>query len=226
MFSIQMGMMNQDEELPKLIRVLDAAAEVRNEFGEQKDFKDFLVNRMGNRYHFFVDNDGYVYLAFDYQNRIEKYTPEGKILWRSDRELNYDVSAPKAKGSRSGSGGTMVVRMPEMNSVSSGIAVDDKGRVWVVTNRRQIKEDEKVETNVSVSMMGGQRSTNYSVRGNTDIQETDMYQLEVYDPEGILLGAIEIDKFADDIYIHRDRVYILDRMHGMQYHEYKIIENN
>lgn len=225
-FSIQMGMMNQDEELPKLIRVLDTAAEVQNEFGEQKDFKDFLVNRMGNRYHFFVDKEGYVYLAFDYQNRIEKYTPEGKILWRSDRDLNYDVSAPKAKGSRSGSGGTMVVRMPEMNRVSSGIAVDDKGRVWVVTNRRQIKEDEKVETNVSVSMMGGQRSTNYSVRGNTDVQETDMYQLEIYDPEGVLLGTIQLDKFADNIYIRKDRIYILDLMRGMQYHEYKIIEKD
>lgn len=226
MFSIQMGMMNQDEELPKLIRVLDTAAEVQNEFGEQKDFKDFLVNRMGNRYHFFVDKEGYVYLAFDYQNRIEKYTPEGKILWRSDRDLNYDVSAPKAKGSRSGSGGTMVVRMPEMNRVSSGIAVDDKGRVWVITNRRQIKEDEKVETNVSVSMMGGQRSTNYSVRGNTDVQETDMYQLEIYDPEGVLLGTIQLDKFADNIYIRKDRIYILDLMRGMQYHEYKIIEKD
>ena len=226
MFGLQMVMMNQDEELPELIKVLDMEANVQNEFGEQRDYKDFLVNRMGNRHHIFVDKEGCVYLAFDYQNRIEKYSPEGKLLWRADRELNYDVTAPKTKGSRSGSGGRMVVRMPEMNSVASGISVDDKGRVWVVTNKRQIKDDERVNMNVSVSMMGAQRSTSYSVQGNTDVQETDMYQIEIYDPEGVLLGIIPLDKFADDIHIAKDRVYIQDRMRGMQYYVYKIIENN
>ena len=96
-FSLGMGMTDQEEELPKLIKVLNIEAEALNEFGDQKDYKDFLVNRMGNRYHFFVDEAGNVYVAFDYQNRIEKYSPEGKLLWRADRELNYDVSAPKTK---------------------------------------------------------------------------------------------------------------------------------
>jgi sugar lactone lactonase YvrE len=226
MFSLQMGMMNQDKELPKLIKILDMEAKVLNEFGEQKDYNDFLVNRMGNRYHFFVDKEGYVYLAFDYQNRIEKYTPEGKLVWRSDRELSYDVSAPKEKGSRSGGGGRMVVRMPDMNRVASGIAVDDKGRVWVVTNKRQIKEDERVAANVQVQMMGAQRSTSYSVEGNTDVDETDMYQLDVYDPEGVLLGTIQLDKFVDDIHIEKDKIYLLDQLRGMQYHVYEIVEKN
>ncbi len=223
-FSLGMGMSDQDDELPKLIKVLNLEAETLNEFGDQKDYKDFLVNRMGNRYHFFVDKEGNVFVAFDYQNRIEKYSPEGKLLWRADRDLNYDVSAPKTKGSRSGSGGMMVVRMPDMNRVANGIAVDDKGRVWVVTNKRQIKEEEEVATNVQVQMMGGQRSASYSVQGNTDVVETDMYQLEVYGPEGVLLGSIQLDKFVDDIYIAKDRICLLDRLRGMQYHIYKIVE--
>jgi hypothetical protein len=223
-FSLDMGMRTEEQELPKLIKVLNQKAEVQAEFCDQKDYKDFLVNRLGNRYHFFVDEEGCVYLAFDYQNRIEKYSPEGKLLWRADRELNYDVSSPKTKGSRSGSGGTMVVRMPDMNRVANGIAVDDEDRVWVVTNKRQIKEDEEVATNVQVQMMGGQRSTSYSVQGNTDVVDTDMYQLEVYDPEGILLGSIQLDKFVDDIFIKNNRIYLLDRLRGMQYHIYKIVE--
>ena len=224
MFSLQMGMMNEDEELPGLIKVFNMEAKVQNEFGEQKDYNDILVNRMGNRFHFFADKEGFVYLAFDYQNRIEKYSPEGKLLWRSDRELDYDVSSPKAKGSRSGSGGRMIVRMPDMNRVASGIAVDEKDRVWVVTNRRQIKEEEQVATNVQVSMMGGQRSTTYSVEGNTDVEETDMYRMEVYDPDGELLGSIPLDKFADGIHIAKDKIYLLDQMRGMQYYVYKIVE--
>ena len=118
----------------------------------------------------------------------------------------------------------MIVRMPDMNRVANGVAVDDKGRVWVVTNKRQIKEDERVATNVQVSMNGAQRSTSYSVQGNTDVQDTDMYQLEVYDPEGVLLGSIPLDKFVDGIHIEKNRVYLLDQLRGMQYHVYKIIE--
>jgi len=53
-----------------------------------------------------------------------------------------------------------------------------------------------------------------------------MYQIEIFDHEGVLLGTIQLDKFADDIHIAKDRVYILDRMRGMQYYVYKIIENN
>jgi hypothetical protein len=48
----------------------------------------------------------------------------------------------------------------------------------------------------------------------------------VYDPEGVLLGSIQLDRFADDIYIVKDRIYLLDKMRGMQFYEYKIVENN
>ncbi|UCE41200.1 MAG: NHL repeat-containing protein [Candidatus Aminicenantes bacterium] len=225
-YSFRMGGMQEEQELPKMMKILDRDAEVQKEFGDQKDYKDFLVNRIGNRYHFAVDKESHVYVSFDYQNRIEKYSPDGKLLWRADRKLNYDVSTPKAKGNVTRSGGNVSIRMPQMNSVSRGIAVDQKGRVWVVTNKRQIKEEEQVQTSVMVTQTGGERSRNYSVSGNTDVEETDMYQLEVYDPEGILLGSIQIDRFADDIHIVKDRIYILDQMRGMQYYVYKIIETN
>lgn len=223
-YSFGMGSMDQDQELPELIKILNKEAEIQKEFGEQKNYSDFLVNRLGNRYHFAVDKNGYIFIAFDYQNRIEKYSPEGELLWRSDRKLNYDVTTPKSKGERSGSGGRVQFRMPDMNRVSSGIAVDGKGRVWVVTLQRQLREDEQVQMGVMATMSGGQRSVSYSVSGNTDVQETDAYQLEVYDSEGVLLGNIPLEKFVDDIHIEKDRIFLLDQLRGMQYHEYKIVE--
>ncbi|MDH4218069.1 MAG: NHL repeat-containing protein [Candidatus Aminicenantes bacterium] len=223
-FSIGMGRMDQEEDLPKLIKILNMEAEVQKELCEQKNYKDVLVNRMGNRYHFTVDKESNIYVAFAYQNRIEKYSPEGSLLWVADRKLNYDVTTPKAKGERTGSGGRVSIRMPEMNRVSSGIAVEDRGRVWVVTLKRQLREDEQVQSNVMISMTGGQRSMNFSVSGNTDERNTDAYLLEVYDPEGVLLGSIELDKFVDGIHIEKDRIFLLDQMRGMQYYEYKILE--
>jgi hypothetical protein len=117
------------------------------------------------------------------------------------------------------------IQQPEMNTCSNGIAVDNKGRVWVVNLKRQIKEDERVQPSVRLSMdSSGQRSMSMSVGGNTDVRKTDMYQLEVYDLEGILLGTIPVSHFVDDIRVDKDRVFLLDRMRGMQFYEYKIIE--
>lgn len=227
LFSFGPRLMQEEKSLPKLMKFLSDEGEVEEEFGEQKDFEDMLLNRMGNQFHFTLDESDNIFLAFDYQNRIEKYSPEGKLLWKSDRKLNYSMDAPKAKGRRRASGGRISIEMPQMNKCSNGIAVDKKGRIWVVTLKRQIKETEQVQTSV-MAMQGasGERSMSMSVEGNTDTRETDMFMLEIYDPDGILLGSLSLNHFVDDIHIEGDRVYLLDRMRGMQYFEYQITENS
>lgn len=216
--------MEEETTLPKLLKVLSSEGEVKNEYVEPRDFKEFLTNRMGNAIHFSFDNDNNIYVSFDYQNRIEKYSPEGKLLWQSDRKLNYSIE-PKNKGKMERSGGRISIEQPDMNQCSNGIAVDDKGRIWVVTLRRQLEDEERVSTSVMVTMDGsGQRSMSQSVSGATDITKTDMYQLEIYSPDGILLGSLPLEHFVDDIQIRKDRVYLLDRMRGMQFYEYKIIK--
>jgi hypothetical protein len=218
------GAPEEDQEPPKLIKFLDMEGSVQKEIGSPYDYKNFLLNRTGNIFHFTVDSRNNVYVVFDYQNRIEKYSSEGQLLWRSDRELNYSTE-PKSKGILKRSGGMVTIQQPDMNRCSSGIAVDDKGRIWVVTLKRQIKEDEEVQTSVRASMdAAGDRSLALSVSGNTDVRETDIYQLEVYDPDGVLLGTIPLNHFVDDIRIDKDRIFLLDKMRGMQFYEYKIIE--
>ena len=225
LFSFGMGMMNEEEKtLPKLLKILDMDGKLQKDFGKQYDFKDFLMNRMGNQFHFILDESDHIYVAFDYQNRIEKFAPDGTLLWRADRELGYSTDPPKAKGGIQRSGGRVMIEQPDMNRCASGIAVDSEGRVWVVTLKRQIKEEERVETNVRASMStSGGRSMNVSVGGNTEVRETDMFQLEVYDPEGVLLGVIPVNHFVDDIFLNGDKVYLLDRMRGMQFFEFRIV---
>jgi len=218
--------MSEDEDLGKLLTVLDTEGEIIREFGEKLDYKDFLMNRSGNRYHFAVDKAGHVYVAFDVQNRIEKYNPEGKLLWKSDRKLNFEATPPKKKtGTRERSGGRVEIRMPDMNRCANGIAVDGKGRVWVAGFNRQIKEEEQVQTSIKVMMdAGGRRSMNMKPEGNTDVTKTDAFRLEIYSPDGILLGKVQLEHFVDDILINGDKIYLLDKMRGSQYYEYKIIE--
>ena len=225
-FSISLRSTEENKELPKIIRVLNSDGDIERNFGEQRNYKDFLINRVGNRFHFAIDKDKNTYVAFDYQNRIEKYSIEGKILWKADRELNYSTDPPKNKGNIKREGGMVSMQEPQMNRCSNGIAVDNKGRIWIVTLKRQIKEEESVNIGVRVTQgAGGARSVGMSVGGNTDVRETDVYQLEVYAPGGMLLGKLPLNQFVDNIRIINNRLFLLDSMRGMQYYEYKIIEN-
>jgi hypothetical protein len=63
-------------------------------------------------------------------------------------------------------------------------------------------------------------------KGNTDLQETDMYVLEIFDSDGVLLGEIPLNHFVDRICIKNDSLFLLDQMRGVKYYQYKIIEND
>jgi sugar lactone lactonase YvrE len=221
---IGMGEEDKDKELPKLIKIIDMEGNTQKEFGTQRDYKNMMLNRMGNQVLFAVDKDNNIFLVFPFQNRIEKYSQEGKLLWRSDRELNYSMAPPKNKGKREVRGGNVRIEAPQMNRCANGIAVDDQGRIWVITLIRQVKEDEKVGQNISVQMTNGHRSMNVKVTGNTELEETDMYKLQIYDSEGVLLGNIPLKHFVDGITINKDRVYLVDKLRGTKCYEYKIVE--
>jgi hypothetical protein len=218
------GRMNQEQEKTGLLKVLDMEGKIQKDFVEEFDYKDFLVNRMGNQFSFTLDEEGNVYVAFVNQNRIEKYSPDGKLLWKADRPLNYDTKVVH-KGSRKSSGGYMSIEAPQMNRVASGITVDEKGRVWVATMTRQIREDERVSRSVQMSMDGtGNRTMTQNVEGNTDVRKTDIYELEIFDRDGVLLGKLPLTHFVDGLHIEKDSLYVLDKMRGMQFYEYRIKE--
>lgn len=205
--------------MPKLVKLLGPDLEVRKEFGEPFDYGDEITNTAGNSRTFAVDGEDHIFLSFANQNRIEKYSPEGELLWRADRELNFSTKLIQ-KGEQKITPNSATYIAPKFNRVAVGVAADDKGRAWVVTCNRQIKKEEIVTTITSGSPSGETRKT----EGNTDLRTTDMFKLEIFGPDGILLGEIPLTHFVDMIYIHRDRLFLLDRDRGVKFYEYKIIE--
>lgn len=221
---IMMFRMGEQEQNPKLFKVLDKEGNALFSFGEPHDFNDEHMNRIGNRLTFTVDAEGSVYAAFGYQNRIEKYAKDGRLIWRADRELDYKADVAKKKAKVERRGGNVSINMPELNTCSTGIAVDGKGRVWVLAMKRQLKEEEKTSTSIRVTRTTAGRTMSAKVQGNTDLRETDAYQLEIYSPEGLLLGKIPLSHFADAVSIHKERLFILDKTRAVCYYEYRIIE--
>jgi len=208
---------------PKLLKALDGEGKILREFGEPRDFGEELVNNAANEVLTTVDGAGRTYLLFPTQNRIDKYAPDGRLLWRADRQLPYSMEI-KDKGKIEGQGGNrMSVRMPRLNRCASGIAVDGQGRVWVATLVRQLRENEQVGLGVTMSMSAsGGRTIGYKVEGDTELRTTDAFKLEVFDPEGVLLGSFPLNVFVDGIFIFGDRVFLMDRYRAVQFREYRI----
>jgi hypothetical protein len=211
-FEAESEQQTKESGLPNMLRLCDSEGQVIHEFAPIFDYGDSISNTLGNLVQFDVDKNDAVYVSFLYQNRLEKYSSDARQLWKADRPLNYGTGIIE-KGKRESRG----VSGPRMNSVSAGIAADDQGRTWVATLNRQIKKEEQVSTIV----VAGAKSRTL---GNRDLQKTDIYKLEIFGPDGVLLGEIPLEQFVDYIRIMKDSLFLIDAARGAKIYQYKIIE--
>lgn len=203
------------KKLPKLIEVLERKGKIQLTFGNLKDFDNRLVNWEANVIVYDVDNDDNFYISFTRQNRIEKYSHDGILLLRIDRILNYDTKVLD-KGFVKRSGGGVTVSAPTMNQVSEGIAVDGKGRIWVITLNRQLRPEERSQ----IVSVGG---TTKRIQ-TAEYKKMDIYKLEIFDNDGFLLGNILLNHIAHNIRIQKGYLFIFD-LENAQIFQYKIEEN-
>lgn len=203
------------KKLPKLIEVLERKGKIQLTFGNLKDFDNRLVNWEANVIVYDVDNDDNFYISFTRQNRIEKYSHDGILLLRIDRILNYDTKVLD-KGFVKRSGGGVTVSAPTMNQVSEGIAVDGKGRIWVITLNRQLRPEERSQ----IVSVGG---TTKRIQ-TAEYKKMDIYKLEIFDNDGFLLGNMLLNHIAHKIRIQKGYLFIFD-LENAQIFQYKIEEN-
>jgi len=211
---------------PTLIKVLDQEGKILRSFADAVNYGDGITSVMANSFDYVVDKNDNFCLAYAFQNQVEKYTPDGKLLWKADRPLNYASGVlKKGKMERDSSGRVMSVSSPEMNPCSAGIAVDDKSRMWVVTLNRQLRKEEKVWTSsIMAGGVGGISNVSRKTEGNTDLRTTDAYKLEIFDPDGVFLGEIPLTHFVSSIRIIGNDLFLLDQERGVTFYHYKIIE--
>jgi hypothetical protein len=209
----------------RLFRRIAADGRIAGSFGRLTDFGESMTNAAGNANTIDVDGKGALYVSFSAQNRVEKYAPDGTLVWQADRPLSYGTEVKK-KGKIDRSGGGISMSSPEMNTCSAGIAVDARGRSWVVTYARQLRKEEQVQTSMMMagSSGGGVSTVSVKTEGNTDVRTTDALKLEIFDPEGVLLGEIPLTHFADIIRIAGDSLFLIDRERGVTVYQYRIAE--
>jgi len=202
--------------LPKTLKLFDSAGQAQNEFSPIFDYGDDLSNSSGNMVLFDVDRNDDVYVSFVSQNRLEKYSSDAHLFWKADRPLNYGTGIIE-KGRIESHG----ISGPKINTVSGGVAADEKDRAWVLTLNRQIKKEEQVMTTM-VSGAGGVAKV--KTEGNLDLQKTDMLKLEIFSPDGVLLGEIPLEQFVDSMRIVKDNLFLIDSARGAKIYQFKIID--
>jgi sugar lactone lactonase YvrE len=208
------ALMQNPKKLPPLLEILELNGKVKKAFGEATDYKDAQVNSIANSLDLDIDKQGNIVLSFWYQNRIDKYSPDGELLWRADRPLNYETEViDKGYFKRTGHG--ITARAPELNSVSMGIAVDAEGRIWVNTFDRQMSLEEQ---GAFITVNGVARTTRESKSVKMDVNK-----LEVFDPDGGLLGEISLSHLVHGIRIAGDSVFVWERINSIIY-QYRIVE--
>jgi hypothetical protein len=203
--------MENGNQSPKLIEIIDADGKKTDEFCEAEDYGNPNVNSHANQLRLDKDWNNNVYVSFLYQNRIEKYSLDGALLWKADRTLNFGTAViDKGSVERDESG--IIIQPPRMNLVSLGLAVDGFGRIWVITSNRQMKpEEEGLNTPV------GRRKVEPTVA------VLDVFKLEIYAQDGILLGSIPLNHLAHGIRIFKDQLFIWERNNAVFY-QYRIIK--
>ncbi len=223
-FGIALSLSREERKpMPPAIRVIDGEGRTVRAYGAGLDLDDELLNNQLNKSIVAAGPDGSAVVVFKSRNLIEKYSASGGLLWRADRELGFSMEVRDKGEVQKVGGGGVSLRMPDVNTASAAAAVDDLGRIWVVTFARQLRKEEKVETAISIrGSIGGGSTVNYYVNGDTDLRTTDAYKLELFDTDGTLLGELPLDVFVDALYVRGDRLFIVDKLRGARVLEYRI----
>lgn len=222
-----MSPLGKDSKIPDepLIDIYDEAQKLKG-IGRKINLGNLVANSAANSNDITEDRENNIYISYRYLNKIDKYSPEGDILFRIVRRLNfetYDITNDKF--------GMMDFKAASEKSakmlyISKAIAVDSEDRIWVVTYNRQAKPEEA--SSVSLASYYGIIEANPSAMADpyAEIENTDMYDLEVYTSEGKLLTKIRLDHFVNNLRIFGNKLFILDSMHSMQIYEYRIKDIN
>lgn len=179
----------------RLISVFDSEGNFIKEFGENKDYG---VNEMvlsGNSLELCFDKNENIFAAFNSQNRIEKYSPEGDLVFRTKRPLNFEILDLEVESVYS-----------KFSKVTKNIGIDHKNRIWVQTYKKRIMLNDHLSSNrVEVGDPG------------------EYIEFQIFGEEGFLLGNIPV-LHAGIMQVIKDRLYFIETRDEMAVYEYRIVE--
>ncbi len=203
------------------VQIYNDRGKVAKEFGNIEKVKSDDAYVYFNAVQLAVDSLDNIYVSFRTRNKIEKYSPDGKQVLSISRPLNYEVSREYKEVKRQFGGRSL--SLPDINYVSVDITVDNRGRIWVLTYDRQLREEEET---VGISIMseeGPYVDKSLKLKDSKEVK-TDAFCFHVFNSEGVFLCRIPLGHFGGKVRIFGDRLYVVDSQREMCVHKYRIEE--
>ena len=188
-----------------VLAIFDFQGKIRHEFGEPYLLDTAAKTWNANFLFLTVDLAENIFVAFSTLNRIEKYTPQGRLTLSVDRDVPFKIAHRYEKTSMDVGGRLASVDTPDFTPVSRGIGVDSRGRIWVLSVRKAFSRSQTPK----------------------DYKITNDLAFEIFSPEGVLLSRIafptEIAKF-DNMTMHGDRIFFADPFDQACVYEYAVVD--
>lgn len=190
----------------QLLSVYDETGTVLRSFGTVKQYDDPHMTLNANIAYFSTDNKDNIYIAYAFQNRIDKYSQDGKMVFSTDRYVPYKIeNIMKPVLFKSGAQ-EQTFLWPSVTSVTKGICLDQKNRIWVLTFLRQPNK------------FGG---------FDNEDNLAHCYEFDVFDSNGILLFKVSFPNVRfNNISIYDDRIYLIDSQNEACVYECRIVDRN
>ena len=190
-----------------LVNIFDEGGNLLRKFVAPRIYEDPPTNFWCNSVFLAADDLDNIYVNFESQNRIEKYSAAGELLFRADRLLEYPETREIEKKQYVYDEGPLIA--VSFNLFSAGIQTDIKGRIWSGTLKRQKNPEDKT----------------ISQEGRREGGRPEDYMFEIFDSGGILLGRIQEDCYHGQRFkIIGDRFFLVDRDVEMAVFEYRIVD--
>ena len=207
------------QKTSNLVNVIDLEGNVIHEFGTSVLDNDPDVQEIKNTFMFDVDENDNIYLAYKLFNKLQKFSPEGRLLFSADRSLNFEESS-KPKYLQFGP-----FKIPILNEISSAVNIDGKKRVWVLTSKYPSQDVGKIKD--LEKMLKEYNNIQEALEAMGKLEENqkdrDGYEFHIFNEEGVFLGVVPTKQYGTYMRIFGDRAYIID-LKEMIVDEYKIVE--
>jgi len=199
--SLRKGESKEKEMQDKVVKLYDLEMNLVHQFIDPGIYT-YKGNSEVIRSCFLADGpDGSIYVTYRHLNSIEKYSPDAKLLMKIDRKLEVDITPKFEEIKIQDYEGINWITPP----ATMHFGVDDKGRIWVLTYAKPFLPSKMKSDEIAEFLKTG-------------------LKLEVFDTDGILLGAMPVGIIMEYMKICGDRIYFIDPVITYAVYEYKIVE--
>ena len=165
---------------------------------------------------FELDDNDNIYTAYSYTPYFLKFSYTGDISMLTTYETPYELPSIKLDIFNN----SVVIKKRIKSSGTSSLYIDSQGLIYIVGLNRQLTENDKESGSAFVFTKNGSGMVRYMPP--LKYGKTDIYRLLVFNTYGKIIAATQLDVYLNKVYIHDDRLFLIDTYRAMNIYEYKI----